>query len=61
MPPKADALRTVRVAVCSRSFSKNPTLRAELLARYRHVTFNDAGAQLQETHWSLSSRVTKKR
>ena len=47
MPPKAGAARTVRVAVCSRSFSKNPTLRAELLARYRHVTFNDAGAQLQ--------------
>lgn len=36
-----------RVAVCSRSFSKNPVLRAELLARYQHVTFNDAGVQLQ--------------
>ena len=47
MPPKAGAARTIRVAVCSRSFSKNQTLRAELLARYRHVTFNDAGAQLQ--------------
>ena len=47
MPPGEDAARTVRVAVCSRSFSKNPTLRAELLARYRHVTFNEAGAQLQ--------------
>jgi phosphoglycerate dehydrogenase-like enzyme len=36
----------VRVAVCSRSFSKNPILRAELLARYSQVTFNDAGTQL---------------
>lgn len=36
-----------RVAVCSRSFSHNPILRAELLARYRHVTFNDAGLQLK--------------
>lgn len=35
-----------RIAVCSRSFSRNPTLRAELLARYAEVTFNDAGAQL---------------
>ena len=38
--------RTDRVAVCSRSFSKNPALRAELLSRYEHVTFNDAGSQL---------------
>ena len=36
-----------RVAVCSRSFSHNPVLRAELLARYRHVKFNDAGLQLK--------------
>ncbi len=36
----------VRVAVCSRSFSHNPVLRAELLERYAQVTFNDAGAQL---------------
>jgi phosphoglycerate dehydrogenase-like enzyme len=35
-----------KVAVCSRSFSRNPVLRAELLARYRHVTFNDAGLEL---------------
>jgi D-3-phosphoglycerate dehydrogenase len=35
-----------KVAVCSRSFSRNPVLRAELLARYPHVTFNDAGAKL---------------
>lgn len=39
--------RTSRVAVCSRSFSQNPTLRAELLERYEHVTFNDKGLKLQ--------------
>jgi phosphoglycerate dehydrogenase-like enzyme len=37
---------TTKVAVCSRSFSRNPILRAELLRRYQCVTFNDAGAQL---------------
>jgi phosphoglycerate dehydrogenase-like enzyme len=36
-----------KVAVCSRSFSSNRVLRAELLARYQHVTFNDAGIQLR--------------
>ena len=36
-----------RVAVCSRSFSRNSILRAELLARYSNVTFNDAGIQLE--------------
>ena len=36
----------VRVAVTSRSFSKNPVLREELLQRYSNVTFNDAGASL---------------
>jgi len=36
-----------KVAVCSRSFSANPVLRAELLARYQQVTFNDAGIQLK--------------
>ncbi|MBE0613498.1 MAG: phosphoglycerate dehydrogenase [Burkholderiales bacterium] len=36
-----------KVAVCSRSFSGNSILRAELLARYQHVTFNDAGIQLK--------------
>jgi D-3-phosphoglycerate dehydrogenase len=35
-----------KVAVCSRSFSRNPILRAELLQHYKCVTFNDAGAQL---------------
>ena len=40
------SMRDERVAVCSRSFSKHPTLRAELLGRYRHVKFNDTGLQL---------------
>jgi phosphoglycerate dehydrogenase-like enzyme len=35
-----------KVAVCSRSFSRNPTLRAELLGRYSNVTFNDGGLAL---------------
>ncbi len=35
-----------KVAVCSRSFSKNIALRNELLARYQHVTFNDDGLKL---------------
>jgi len=38
--------KQTKVAVCSRSFSRNPVLRAELLARYTQVTFNDVGAQL---------------
>jgi len=37
---------SVKVAVCSRSFSKNPALRAELLERYSNVTFNDDGLKL---------------
>ena len=37
----------VRVAVCSRSFSKNTVLRKELLAAYKNVTFNDSGLQLE--------------
>jgi D-3-phosphoglycerate dehydrogenase len=38
---------TDKVAVCSRSFSRNQKLRAELLARYQHVTFNETGRQLE--------------
>lgn len=38
---------TDRVAVCSRSFSRHPVLRAELKSRYDHVTFNDSGRQLE--------------
>jgi D-3-phosphoglycerate dehydrogenase len=39
--------RVDRVAVCSRSFSRNTALRGELQARYEHVTFNDSGLQLE--------------
>lgn len=37
---------STKIAVCSRSFSKNPVLRAELLERYSNVTFNDDGLKL---------------
>jgi D-3-phosphoglycerate dehydrogenase len=40
--------RTSRVAVCSRSFSRNAVLRAELLQRYEQVTFNDGGIELRD-------------
>ncbi len=36
-----------KVAVCSRSFSRNNILRMELLDRYPNVTFNDNGLKLQ--------------
>jgi len=39
---------TDKVAVCSRSFSKNLVLRSEILLRYKHVTFNDSGVQLED-------------
>jgi len=35
-----------KVVVCSRSFSKNPILRKELLGKYKQVTFNDQGLSL---------------
>lgn len=38
---------TARVAVTSRSFSRHPVLRAELLARYPRATFNDDGRTLK--------------
>jgi phosphoglycerate dehydrogenase-like enzyme len=38
---------TDRIAVCSRSFSRHPTLRADLLSRFAHVTFNETGRQLE--------------
>lgn len=37
---------TDRIAVCSRSFSRNAVLRAELLKHFAHVTFNETGRQL---------------
>lgn len=39
--------RPERVAVAARSFSRHPVLRAELLERFEHVTFNDAGEWLE--------------
>lgn len=39
--------RTDRVAVCSRSFSRNVVLREVLLAKYERVTFNETGRQLE--------------
>lgn len=36
-----------KVAVCSRSFSKNEDLRKEILSRYKHVKFNDQGLTLE--------------
>lgn len=36
----------MRVAVASRSFSRHPQLRSELLAKYPGATFNDAGVSL---------------
>lgn len=38
---------TDKVAVCSRSFSRNKVLREELLASYKQVTFNETGRQLE--------------
>lgn len=38
---------TSRVAVCSRSFSQHPILRAELLRIYSNVKFNDEGLSLE--------------
>lgn len=35
------------IAVCSRSFSKNPKLRAELQSKYKNVKFNDDGIELK--------------
>jgi len=38
--------QVTKIAVCSRSFSKNAVLRSELLKRYAKVTFNDSGITL---------------
>jgi D-3-phosphoglycerate dehydrogenase len=43
---EAGVNKTARVAVASRSFSRHPQLRGELLARYEHVTFNESGRAL---------------
>ncbi|MDC0599155.1 phosphoglycerate dehydrogenase [Candidatus Pseudothioglobus singularis] len=36
-----------KIAVCSRSFSRDSILRFELLQKYQNVTFNDEGKKLQ--------------
>ncbi len=41
-----DTKNSAPVAAASRSFSRHPVLRAELLARYDDVTFNDKGVIL---------------
>lgn len=46
-PQEASDGGAVPVAVASRTFSRHPVLRAELLARYPDVRFNDAGASLR--------------
>ena len=38
---------TDKIAVCSRSFSRHPILRAEILSRFANVTFNETGRQLE--------------
>jgi len=38
--------RDDRIAVCSRSFSKNKILRDNILSKYKYVKFNDDGIQL---------------
>lgn len=40
---------TTKIAVCSRSFSKNNVLRKELLARYENVKFNDDGLKFSDS------------
>jgi D-3-phosphoglycerate dehydrogenase len=37
---------TKKIAVCSRSFSKNKTLREEILSKYNNIVFNDDGLSL---------------
>lgn len=39
-----------RIAVCSRSFSRNQILRNELLSRYSNVKFNDEGLILKDEY-----------
>lgn len=39
--------QNAKVAVCSRSFSRNKILRSELSKHYKNITFNDDGLQLK--------------
>ena len=38
-----------RIGVCSRSFSRNETLRKEILDRYPAVKFNDSGVSFDSS------------
>lgn len=51
----ADPVRNTlaRVVVASRSFSRHPELRRELLARYENVTFNESGRALSGTDLAI--------
>lgn len=40
--------KITKVAVCSRSFSKNISLREELLSKYKNVKFNDDGEKFND-------------
>ena len=40
-------IEKTKVAVTSRSFSRNPILRKELLSKYNNVVFNDKGIKLE--------------
>lgn len=48
------------IAVCSRSFSRHPVLRAELLERYANVRFNDEGLSLSGDALVAFARGCKK-
>jgi D-3-phosphoglycerate dehydrogenase len=48
------------IAVASRSFSRNPVLRSELLARYADVRFNEAGVALDEAGFVEFTRGRRK-
>ena len=40
--------KELKVAVCSRSFSKNPVLRQELLDQFPNAKFNNEGISLKD-------------
>jgi D-3-phosphoglycerate dehydrogenase len=48
------------IAVTSRSFSRHPVLRAELLEKYSEVRFNDEGVALQGEHLIEFARGRRK-
>lgn len=50
----------ISIAVASRSFSRHPILRAELLERYTNVKFNDDGISLEGKEFIRFSKGRKK-